>query len=109
LDKGAIVITTQDEFEKIEDESNDKLVVIDVYAPWCGPCVSFAPKYKSIGYEFLEKATFLKVDGDANKWAMSFFNAKCYPTIVFRKNKTELTRMEGAGANFRELVEKYTE
>jgi len=71
LDRGATVIKTQEEFEKIEKESGNKLVVIDVYADWCGPCVSFAPTYKSIGYEFLEKATFLKVNGDENKWAMS--------------------------------------
>lgn len=45
-------INTIDALEKAFGESGDKLVVVDYFATWCGPCVSMGPKFQALATEF---------------------------------------------------------
>ena len=51
-DHGKIhVVSTCEEFEKVLDDAGDKTIVIDIWAPWCGPCVRFGPKFVEMSNE----------------------------------------------------------
>jgi len=60
-----------DELNKIisEAETKKKLVVIDLYASWCGPCITFKPQFAKMATDLQEFAVFVKIDGDAQTWA----------------------------------------
>jgi thioredoxin 1 len=53
-----------DELKALFTSAGDKLVVIDFYATWCGPCKMVAPKIVAMADELTEKCVFLKVDVD---------------------------------------------
>lgn len=54
-------INTIDGLEKAFGESGDKLVVVDYFANWCGPCVSMGPKVEAMSSEFDGKVTISKL------------------------------------------------
>ncbi|KAI8468941.1 MAG: thioredoxin-2-like protein [Monoraphidium minutum] len=65
-------------------EAGDKLVVIDFFAPWCGPCRMIAPKVEGWVAEFPD-VVFVKVDVDENPKAGEEYNVTMMPTFVFVK------------------------
>mmetsp|Transcript_883 Transcript_883/g.859 ORF Transcript_883/g.859 Transcript_883/m.859 type:complete len:108 (+) Transcript_883:49-372(+) len=99
-------INTIDGLEKAFGESGDKLVVVDYFANWCGPCVSMGPKVEAMSSEFDGKAAFIKVDVDAAEDAAEKAEIQVLPTFVFYKGGKEVTRMSGASeARLRDLVQ----
>lgn len=76
--------------------AGNKLVVIDFWASWCGPCKQIAPKFVGLSKQFGKRAVFLKVDVDANKPAAQKFAVQSMPTFVFAKKGKEIDRFSGA-------------
>ena len=64
----------------------DKLVVIDFWATWCGPCRSIAPIVEEVAAEFEGKAVVGKCDTDENGDIAMQFGIMNIPTLVFIKN-----------------------
>ena len=63
----------------------DRLVVLDFWAEWCGPCRMLAPVLEEIGTEFPEVA-FGKVNVDEEAGLAQMFGIVSIPTLVFMKN-----------------------
>lgn len=63
----------------------DRLVVIDFWAEWCGPCRMLAPVLEEIGTEYPEVA-FGKVNVDEEAGLAQMFGIVSIPTLVFMKN-----------------------
>jgi thioredoxin 1 len=80
---------------ELSEIPEDGLVVIDFFAPWCGPCKRIAPVYVELAEKY-SQITFLKVDVDESEDIGSKYSIESLPTFVFLKDGVEVKRIEGA-------------
>lgn len=83
----------------------DKLVVIDFWAEWCGPCKMVGPIIDEISKEYKDKVVVGKVDVDNNDEAATKYNIRNIPTILFIKNREIVDKVVGVTSK-KPLVEK---
>jgi thioredoxin 1 len=90
------------------DQAGSKLVVIDFFATWCGPCKMIAPKIEQMAAE-MPNVVFLKVDVDEAEDAAQEYNITAMPTFLFIKNKAKVAELMGANADkLKELVKTHS-
>lgn len=75
---------------------SDKLVIVDFWATWCGPCKMIAPILKNIAKEYQGKVIVAKVDVDKNQAVSSRYNIQNLPTTMFFKNGQPVDQLVGA-------------
>ncbi|OBZ91875.1 Thioredoxin-like protein 1 [Choanephora cucurbitarum] len=75
--------------------ATDKLVVVDFYATWCGPCKMIAPFYAQLSTKY-KQVVFAKVDVDQLKEVASACKVTSMPTFQFYKNGNKVAEMKGA-------------
>lgn len=75
----------------------DKLVVIDFWAEWCGPCKMVGPIIDEIGDEYQDRVVVGKVDVDKNDETTSKYGIRNIPTVLFIKNGEVVDKVVGAG------------
>jgi thioredoxin 1 len=66
--------------------ADNQLVLVDVYAPWCGPCKKMAPYLAEIAEEKKDKLTFIKVNADESQEIVKNLNVEELPTLILYKN-----------------------
>ena len=71
-------------------------VIVDFWAPWCGPCKMFAPIFNETSKKYPLKAVFAKVNTEVEQTLGSKYNIKSIPTLVIYKNGLEVKRISGA-------------
>ena len=74
---------------------SDKPVLVDFWAPWCGPCRVMAPHYEEAARRLQHQARFAKVNSDEEPQLSSRFGIRGIPTLIAFRNGREVARQVG--------------
>jgi thioredoxin 2 len=85
----------QANFAEMIDQS-DLAVMVDFWAPWCGPCTQFAPTFTAAAQKFANQLIFAKVNTELEQQLGSQFQIRSIPTLAVFKGGKELDRLSGA-------------
>ncbi|MGE3797349.1 MAG: thioredoxin [Thermomicrobiales bacterium] len=95
---------TDDQFEA-EVIDSDKLVIVDFWAPWCGPCRAMAPVLSDLAKDRSESVKVVKVNVDEQQINAAKLGIMTIPTLVMFKNGEPVDRMMG-GYPKRSIVDR---
>ena len=76
--------------------NSDIPVVVDFWAPWCGPCLQMAPAFEKAALAMPLQAQFVKVNTDEEQALGAQYGIQSIPTLIVFKNGKEIDRLSGA-------------
>ena len=89
-------------------KSSQKLIV-DCWAPWCGPCRMLAPTFEALAKDYKGKVVFGKLDTDESPKTAMALSIHSIPTLIFYRDGQQVERMTGAHprANIEAVIKKH--
>ncbi len=90
---GKYIDLTNDNFDATTSEG---VVLVDFWAPWCGPCRMIAPVIEELAEEYDGKAKICKVNTDEEQEIAVKFGIRSIPTIIFMKDGQVVDQIVGA-------------
>ena len=92
-DKVATVEVTQENFNQVVN--GNSMVIVDFWAPWCGPCRSFAPAYEATSEKHPD-VVFAKVNTEEQQALAGYFQIRSIPTLMIFRDKIIIFAQPGA-------------
>lgn len=89
----AVLELTQENFEKVV--TGNKIVIIDFWAPWCGPCKGFAPVFEAASEKHPD-VMFAKVNSDDEQALSAHFSIRSIPTLILFREEVIVFMQSGA-------------
>jgi thioredoxin 1 len=81
---GNVIELTDDTFDSTIQ--SDKPVLVDFWAPWCGPCKMMGPIIEQVANEYADKAIVCKMDTDDQRQAAITYSISAIPTLILFKD-----------------------
>ncbi|XP_055907981.1 thioredoxin-2 [Eupeodes corollae] len=92
-------VKSKSDFDGQLQAAGSKLVVVDFFATWCGPCKMIAPRLEELSTQYADKVVVLKVDVDECEDIAVDYNISSMPTFVFIKNSAKIDEFSGANGD----------
>lgn len=89
----ATVNVVKEEFNDLIENNN--FILIDFWAPWCGPCKSFGPVYEKLSEKYTD-IVFAKVNTEEQQELAASFNIRSIPTLMIMRDQIILYSEAGA-------------
>ncbi|MDY0133315.1 MAG: thioredoxin [Desulforegulaceae bacterium] len=99
------VMEIEDSNFEAEVIKSDKPVLVDFWAPWCGPCRAIAPAVEELANTYGDKIKFCKCNVDENPISPGKYEIKAIPTLIFFKDGEIHSKQTGL-ASKEQLEEK---
>lgn len=95
------------QINEFQEQLDSSLTMVDVWAPWCGPCRTLTPIIEKVSEEKAVK--LLKVNADESGDLATSFGVRGIPTVIFFKDGQEVDRVVGLkqAATYNEIIEKH--
>jgi thioredoxin len=93
---GANTVTVTDKTFAADVLNSDKLVLVDFWAEWCGPCRMVAPVLEEIAAEHADEITIAKLDIDENPGTARDYQVMSIPTMILFKGGEPVKQIVGA-------------
>jgi thioredoxin 1 len=85
-DTHIVAYVQENEFDALLTESEEKVIVVDFTATWCGPCRLISPLMEQLAQEYNSRAKVVKVDVDSNKPLFKRFGLRSIPAVLIFKD-----------------------
>ncbi len=104
-DNVATVEATQENFHQVVN--GNSMVIVDFWAPWCGPCRSFAPAYEAASEKHPD-VVFAKVNTEDQQALAGYFQIRSIPTLMIFREKIIIFAQPGAlpASALEQVIEK---
>eukprot|EP01047_Picozoa_sp_COSAG01_P000339 COSAG01_NODE_6_length_54687_cov_500.907599_8_plen_109_part_00 len=91
----AVQTITDQEFESKVINETEKVVLVDFWAEWCGPCKMLAPALEQASNEMADKVNFCKLDTESNPETAGKYSISSIPCCILFKSGKEIGRIVG--------------
>lgn len=107
----SLIQTVTDASFEADVSHHSGIVLVDFWAPWCGPCKALAPLLDELAGDYEGQARIAKINADDNKTVSERFTVRGLPTLIVFEDGVERERVLGLQSKSRlaALLDKYLE